>query len=92
MGEADSVCRGFEPEGVIRSEFSGADALLRCHFILECQEHYRVLTVAGALFILTSVIANIHIYFQPTTLFNTMVMLILSVGGFRFDRAINRDS
>ena len=26
-------------------------------------------------------IANIHIYFQPTSLFNTMVMLILLAGG-----------
>jgi uncharacterized membrane protein HdeD (DUF308 family) len=40
-----------------------------------------VLTVAGALFILAGVIANMHIYFQPTTLFNTMVMLMLLVGG-----------
>jgi len=27
------------------------------------------------------VIANMHIYFQPTTLFNTVVMLVLLVGG-----------
>jgi hypothetical protein len=27
------------------------------------------------------VIANMHIYFQPTSLFNTIVMLILLVGG-----------
>jgi hypothetical protein len=40
-----------------------------------------LLTVAGALFILAGVIANMHIYFQPTSLFNTMVMLILLVGG-----------
>jgi hypothetical protein len=40
-----------------------------------------LLTVAGALFILAGVIANLHIYFQPTTLFNTIVMLILLVGG-----------
>jgi hypothetical protein len=40
-----------------------------------------LLTVAGALFILAGVIANLHIYFQPTSLFNTMVMLILLVGG-----------
>jgi hypothetical protein len=40
-----------------------------------------LLTVAGALFILAGVIANMHIYFQPTTLFNTLVMLILLVGG-----------
>ena len=40
-----------------------------------------LLTVAGALFILAGVIANMHIYFQPTSLFNTLVMLILLVGG-----------
>jgi hypothetical protein len=40
-----------------------------------------LLTIAGALFILAGVIANMHIYFQPTTLFNTLVMLILLVGG-----------
>jgi hypothetical protein len=40
-----------------------------------------LLTVAGALFILAGVIANMHIYFQPTSLFNTVVMLILLVGG-----------
>ena len=40
-----------------------------------------LLTIAGALFILAGVIANMHIYFQPTSLFNTLVMLILLVGG-----------
>src|SRR3954447_4564090 len=40
-----------------------------------------VLTVAGAVFILAGVIANLHIYFQPTSLFNTIVMLVLLVGG-----------
>jgi hypothetical protein len=40
-----------------------------------------LLTVAGALFILAGVLANLHIYFQPTSLFNTLVMLILLVGG-----------
>jgi hypothetical protein len=41
----------------------------------------RLLTAAGALFIVAGVIANMHIYFQPTSLFNTIVMLILLVGG-----------
>jgi len=41
----------------------------------------RLLTAAGTLFILAGVIANMHIYFQPTSLFNTLVMLILLVGG-----------
>src|SRR5215831_101864 len=40
-----------------------------------------LLTAAGALFILAGIIANLHIYFQPTTLFNTLVMLVLLVGG-----------
>ena len=40
-----------------------------------------ILTVAGALFIFAGIIANMHIYFRGATLFNTMVMLILLVGG-----------
>ena len=40
-----------------------------------------MLTCAGALFILAGVIANMHIYFQPATLFHTIVMLVLLVGG-----------
>ena len=40
-----------------------------------------LLTVAGALFILAGVIANMHIYFRATSLFNTIVMLVLLVGG-----------
>jgi hypothetical protein len=40
-----------------------------------------LLTVVGGLFILAGVIANLHIYFAPTSLFNTIVMLVLLVGG-----------
>ena len=40
-----------------------------------------LLTAAGALFIVAGVIANMHIYFQPATLFHTLVMLVLLVGG-----------
>ena len=40
-----------------------------------------LLTVGGALFILAGIIANMHLYFQPMSLFNTLVMLILLVGG-----------
>ncbi len=40
-----------------------------------------LLTGGGLLFILAGVIANMHIYFQPTSLFNTIVMLVLLVGG-----------
>ena len=41
----------------------------------------RFLTGAGALFILAGVIANLDINFRQTSLFNTLVMLILLVGG-----------
>ena len=40
-----------------------------------------ILLFAGTLFLLAGVIANMHIYFQPTSLFNTIVMLVLLVGG-----------
>jgi hypothetical protein len=40
-----------------------------------------LLTCAGALFILAGIIANLHIYFQPTSLFHTLVMLVLLAGG-----------
>lgn len=40
-----------------------------------------LLTAAGALFIVAGVLVNLHIYFQPTSLFNTIVMLVLLVGG-----------
>jgi hypothetical protein len=40
-----------------------------------------LLTGAGALFIVAGIIANLHIYFQPATLFHTVVMLVLLVGG-----------
>jgi hypothetical protein len=40
-----------------------------------------LLTAAGSLFILAGVIANMHIYFQPATLFHTLVMLVLLAGG-----------
>ncbi len=40
-----------------------------------------LLTTGGALFIFAGVLANIHIYFRPTSLFNTVIMLVLVVGG-----------
>ena len=40
-----------------------------------------LLTAGGALFILAGVIANLHIYFRPTSLFNVIVMLVLLFGG-----------
>jgi hypothetical protein len=43
-----------------------------------------VLTIAGALFIFAGILANLHIFFRPTSLFNTIVMLVLLVGGLGF--------
>jgi hypothetical protein len=40
-----------------------------------------LLTVAGALFILAGVIANLQIWFRPASLFDTLVMMVLLVGG-----------
>src|SRR5215203_3982979 len=40
-----------------------------------------ILTVGGFLVILAGIIANLHIYFLPTSLFNTLIMLVLLVGG-----------
>lgn len=40
-----------------------------------------LLTIAGALFIFAGVIANLHIFFRPLSLFNTLVMMVLLVGG-----------
>ena len=40
-----------------------------------------LLTLAGALFIVAGVIANLHIYFRAASLFETLVMLTLLVGG-----------
>lgn len=40
-----------------------------------------ILTLGGALFILAGVIANLHIFFRPLTLFNTIILLVLLVGG-----------
>jgi hypothetical protein len=40
-----------------------------------------VLTAAGAAIILASVLMNMDIYFRQTSLFNTIVMLVLLFGG-----------
>jgi hypothetical protein len=39
------------------------------------------LTIGGFLLIIVNVIANLQIYFVPTSLFNTLLMLVLLVGG-----------
>jgi uncharacterized protein len=40
-----------------------------------------MLTVAGALIILVGIIANLHVYFMPTSLFDTLLILGLLAGG-----------
>jgi hypothetical protein len=40
-----------------------------------------LLTAVGALIILAGIIANLHIFFAPTSLFDTLVMLGLLAGG-----------
>ena len=40
-----------------------------------------LLTGCGAVIILAGIIANMHIYFAPTSLFDTLVMLTLLAGG-----------
>ncbi len=40
-----------------------------------------LLTMAGAVIIFVGIITNLDIYFQPTSLFNTILMLVLLAGG-----------
>jgi uncharacterized protein len=40
-----------------------------------------VLTVAGAAIIFVGILVNLRIYFEPTSLFNTLMMLTLLAGG-----------
>jgi len=40
-----------------------------------------LLTFAGVVIIFVGVLMNLQIYFQPTSLFNTVVMLVLLAGG-----------
>ncbi|HZS08130.1 MAG TPA: hypothetical protein VFD58_25070 [Blastocatellia bacterium] len=40
-----------------------------------------LLTLAGSVIIFFGIITNLSIYFQPTSLFNTIVMLVLLAGG-----------
>ncbi len=40
-----------------------------------------LLVFAGSVIILAGIIMNLQIYFQPTSLFNTLVMLVLFAGG-----------
>jgi uncharacterized protein len=40
-----------------------------------------ILTVLGALVILLGILTNLTIFFRPTSLFNTLIMLVLLAGG-----------
>ena len=40
-----------------------------------------MLLFAGVVVIGTGILVNLHIYFQPTSLFNTIIMLVLLAGG-----------
>jgi hypothetical protein len=40
-----------------------------------------LLTFGGAVIILVGIITNLDIYFRPTSLFNTILMLVLLAGG-----------
>ena len=40
-----------------------------------------LLLFAGVIIIFAGIIMNLHIYFQPTSLFGTIVMLVLLAGG-----------
>jgi uncharacterized protein len=40
-----------------------------------------VLTIAGALIVFLGILMHLDIYFRPTTLFNTILMLVLLTGG-----------
>ena len=41
----------------------------------------KLLVFAGSIIILTGIIANLNVYFQPTSLFNTVLMLGLLAAG-----------
>jgi hypothetical protein len=40
-----------------------------------------VLTAAGVLIIALGVLVNLRVYFEPTSLFNTVIMIVLLAGG-----------
>jgi hypothetical protein len=40
-----------------------------------------LLTIAGLVIILAGILMSMHIFFRPTSLFNTLVMLVLLFGG-----------
>ncbi|HVS31763.1 MAG TPA: hypothetical protein VMS98_09935 [Thermoanaerobaculia bacterium] len=40
-----------------------------------------LLSIAGAVIIVAGILTNLAIYFRPTSLFNTVIMLVLLAGG-----------
>ena len=40
-----------------------------------------VLTACGTLIVLLGILTNLRVYFEPTSLFDTLVMLVLLAGG-----------
>ena len=40
-----------------------------------------MLTAGGAVIIFLGILMNLRIYFEPTSLFNTLIMLVLLAGG-----------
>lgn len=40
-----------------------------------------VLTLAGAVIVFIGILSNLDVYFRPTSLFNTLLMLVLLFGG-----------
>ena len=40
-----------------------------------------LLTFAGVIIVVAGILTNLEIYFRPTSLFNTMLMLVLLAGG-----------
>jgi hypothetical protein len=52
-----------------------------------------ILVAISIIFISAGILMNLQIYFQPTSLFNTIIMLILFAGGIGLiARAVVRDS
>lgn len=40
-----------------------------------------ILTIIGAVIVFAGILTNLDVYFRPTTLFNTLMMLVLLFGG-----------
>jgi len=40
-----------------------------------------LLLIIGVVVIIAGILVNLHVYFQPTSLFNTIIMIVLLAGG-----------